>query len=181
MIAMDCGTAIEGGQDKLGTSTTDVSNKDESSAAEAQELLIDQIQYETEFQAAGQEEERVQSDDYSDSGTDADMPAMVRRLRHDTRSNNSSGDGSYVYHTDNDNSSIKDSEDDSTTFPGLQERCRDDSSSDDDSVPCQEENAHPQTATHIPHSIDTRPIIPPWMYDGVEDNEYDTDHKDDIL
>ena len=45
-MAMDCGTGIEGGQEKSETPTTDVSNEDESSAAEAHELLIDHLQYE---------------------------------------------------------------------------------------------------------------------------------------
>ena len=57
-MAIDCGTEIEGGQERSGISTIDVSNEDASSAAEARDLLIDQIQYENEFQAAGQEDGR---------------------------------------------------------------------------------------------------------------------------
>ena len=180
-MAMDCGTEIEGGQERSGTSTIDVSNEDASSAAESCELSIDQIQYESEFQAAGQEDDREQHDDYSDSGTDKDMPTIVRRQRNDATSDNSSSNGLYTYHTDNNNSSIEDTKDNSTTVLGLQERCRDNSSSNDDSRPCQEETVYTHTATQIPNSIDTRPIILLWMYDGMEDDEYDADHKDDIL
>ena len=107
------------------------------------------------------------------------MPTLVGRLRNDASSDDSSSNGSYACHTDNDNSSIEDSEDDCFIVPGIQEKCRDDNSSDADSVPYQEK-AHPQTDTHIPHSIDTRPIIPPWVYDRVDDDDYDADHKGDI-
>ena len=54
-MAMDCGTEIEGGKEKSGTSTTGVSNEDESSAVEAHKLLIDYLQHEIEFQETGQE------------------------------------------------------------------------------------------------------------------------------
>ena len=104
-----------------------ISNDDESSAAEAHKLLIDHLQYKIEFQEAGQEEA-------SDSGTDTDLPPLMGRQRNDASSDNSSSDGSWAYHTDNDNSRIKDSDNDSTAVSGLQERFRANSSSDDDSV-----------------------------------------------
>ena len=110
-------------------------------------------------------EDRDIDDNNSESGTDEDMPAMVGRMKDDASSDDNSGNGSYEYHTDNDNSSLEDS-DDCAPMPGLQERCRDDSSSDD-SLPARAENAKSSTATKIPHSIDTRYLIPPWMYEKV--------------
>ena len=44
-------------------------------------------------------------------------------------------EGSYDNHSDHDNSSIEGSDDEISTVPGLQERNRVDSCSDDDSVP----------------------------------------------
>ena len=150
-MAMDCGLEVEENKEDSGTSTTGVSNKDESSAAEAHELLNDHLQHEFEFQEAGQEEAREHNDDYSDSGTDTDLPLLVRRQKNDASSDNSSSDGSYTHNTDNDNSSIEDSDNDSTTVSGLQERCRNDSGSDGECVPCQGEgNTYPQPAKMIP-------------------------------
>ena len=77
-MAMDCGTEFEEDKAESGTSTG-VSNEDESSAAEAHELLIDHLHHEFEFQEAGQEEASEHNDDYSDSGTDTDLPPLVGR------------------------------------------------------------------------------------------------------
>ena len=85
-----------------------------------------------------------------------DLPPLVGRQRNYASSDHSSSDGSYAYNTDIDNSSIKDSDDDSTTVPGLIERYQDDSSSDGERVPCQEEeNTDPQPAM-IPKCINQR-------------------------
>ena len=103
-----------------------------------------------------------------------DLPPLVGRQNYYASSDDSSSDA------DNDTSNIDDSDDDSTTVPGLQERCQDDSSSDGERVPRQvEENTDPQPAT-IPKYINTRPIIPQWMYDKVDEDDYDSDHDDDI-
>ena len=136
------------GDDKTGSgpSTPGMSNEDDTSTAEEHELLRDHLHHEFEFEEAGQEEASEHNDDSSDSGTDEDMPTMVGRMKDNASSNDSSSSGSYPYHTDNDNSNIEDSDDDCSAVPGLQERCRDDSSSDD-SVSCQEENVHSSTAT----------------------------------
>ena len=104
-------------------------DKEGSSIAEEYELVNDQLHRECEFYAAGQAEDRDINDKCSESGTDEDMPPMVGRMKDDASSDDSSGNGSYAYHTDNDNSSIEDSDDD-CSMPGLQERCRDDSSID---------------------------------------------------
>ena len=113
-----------------------------------QQLLYDQLCFEDDIQEA-MKEDKDQKDDSPhdrDSGTDTDteMPILVGRVRHDVSSNDDTSDGSYVvgeyeqqsgYHTDNDNSSIDDSADESNnTIPGLQEQNRDDTSSDEDSV-----------------------------------------------
>ena len=135
-------------------------NEEESSIVEEYELVSDQVQLEREFQAAGQEEDIDINNKYSDPGTDEDIPTMVGRKKDDASSDGSSGNGSYAVHTDNNNSSVKDSDDDFSIMPGQQERCRDDSSSDN-SMSAREENGQSPTATQIPHSIDTRPIIPP--------------------
>ena len=75
------------------------------------------------------------NDDYGDSGTGTDLPPLVGRQRDEASSDDSTSDGSIDYHTDNDNSSIEGSDDESSnTVPGLQERHRVDSSSDEDSV-----------------------------------------------
>ena len=126
--------ATEGGNEYdddtgSGPSPPGRSNEDDTSAGEAHELLRDQFQRECEYYAAGQAEDSDIDDDYSESGTDEDMPAMVGRLKDDASSDDNSGNGSYKYHTDNDNSSLEDS-DDCTPMPGLQEQSRDDSSSD---------------------------------------------------
>ena len=97
-------------------SDTDI--EDESSAAEAQELLSDQLYFERKVQEAYQAEDS-ELNYYRDSGTDEEMPILVGRMKDDASSDDSSSNGSYPYHTDNDNSSIKDSDDDSTTVPGL--------------------------------------------------------------
>ena len=52
-MAIHCGNEFEDGDEKSGTPTTDISNKDESSAVEAHQLLIDHQQSEYEFQEAG--------------------------------------------------------------------------------------------------------------------------------
>ena len=52
-------------------------DEEESSIVKEYELVSDQLQLECDFQAAGQEEDRELNDDYSDSGTDEDMPTMV--------------------------------------------------------------------------------------------------------
>ena len=79
VMAMDCGTEFEESNEKSGTSTTNVSNEDESSAAEAHKLLIDHLQYKIEFQEAGKEEASTHDDDYGDSGTNTYLPLLVGR------------------------------------------------------------------------------------------------------
>ena len=176
-MAMDGGTGYEEDKAGSGTSTPGVSNEDDTSAAEAHDLLIDHLHNECEFEEAGQEER----DDCSESGTDTDLPSLVGPQKNDASSDDNSSNGSYEYHTDDDNSSIEASDDDSTLVPGLQERCRDDSSSDGESMPCQEdENGHPHLPTSIPKCIETTPIIPKWMYDNKDDDDYDADHEDVI-
>ena len=161
--------AMDGGNDDddtgSGPSPPGRSNEDDTSVGEAQELLRDRFQREREFYEADQAEDSDMDDDYSESGTDRDMPAMVGRMKDDESSDDNSGNGSYKYHTDNDNSSLEDS-DDCAPMPGLQERSQDDSSSDN-SLPVRAANAKPPTAKEIPHSIDIRYIIPPWMSEKV--------------
>ena len=144
--------------DMTGDSASEWRDEEESSIAEEYELLNDQLQREREFYEAGQAEDSDINDEYSESGTDKDMPSMVGRMEDDASSDDSSGNGSCAYHTDNDNSSIEDSDDD-CSMPGLQERSRDDSSSDN-SLSVRKENVKSPTAPKIPHTIDTRPIIP---------------------
>ena len=77
------------------------------------------------------------------NGIDREIPGLVGRCRHDASSDDDSSAESYMYgeneqqqkyHTDNDNSSVDDSETDSdNTISGIQERTRDNSGSDDDS------------------------------------------------
>ena len=91
----------------------------------------------------------------------------------------------YDYHTDNDNSSIECSDaKSSNTVPGLLERRRDDSSSDEDSVYCQDHDCdHPPATAHsyVLQSIDTRPIVPPLMYVSMDKDDYDADRDDDNM
>ena len=98
-MAMDSGTDIGGGRDE------------EASIVETHKLISDHLHFESEFQDAGQEEGRDIYDDYSEPETDDDMPPMVGRMKDDA-SNDDSYSASHLYHTDNDNSSIKDSNDD---------------------------------------------------------------------
>ena len=147
------------------TSTTNASSEDESSAAEAQQRSNDLQQFEDEVQEAGQEEASQQDDSNNESGTDTEIPLLVERHRHEASSDDSTSDGSYNYHTDNNNSSIEGSDDEgSNTVPGLQERRRGDCSSD-----------------KVPKSIDTRPIVPLWMYASVDEDGYDADRDDDDM
>ena len=166
------------------TSTiTDTSNEDENSAAEVQQLLIDHQKFEDEAQEARQEESVEQDDGNSDSGTYTDLPSLVGRHRDEFSSDNSTTDGSYDYHTDNNNSSIEGSDDESSnTVPGLQERRRVFSSSDEDSVESKDHDCdHTPAITHVPQSINTRLIVPPWMYTSVDEDDYDTDRDDDDM
>ena len=94
-------------------------DEEEGSIAEEYELVNDRLQRELEFYEAGQVEDSDINDNYSESGTDEDMPPMVGRMKDDASSDDSSGNGSYAYHTDNDNSSLEDSDDDCSTMPGL--------------------------------------------------------------
>ena len=145
------------------TSTTNRSSEYESSAAEAQQISNDLQQFEDEVLEARQEETSQQSKGNNESGTDTEMPPLVGRHRHEASSDDSLSDGSYNYHTDNGNSSIEGSDDEgSNTMPGLQERHHSDSSSDD-----------------VLQSIDTRPIVPPWMYASVDEDDYDADQDYD--
>ena len=142
------------------TPTTNESSEDASSAAEAQQLADELQQFEDTAREAGREAESQQDDGDNEYGTDTDMPPLVGRQRDDASSDGSS-DGSYNYHTDNDNSSIEGSDDEgSNTVPGGQNG-HDGCSSDD-----------------VPKSIDTSPIVPPWMYSVVED-DYEADCDDD--
>ena len=91
---------------------------------------------------------------------------------HDASSNDDTSYGSYVegeyeqqsgYHTDNDNSSIDDSDDEiDNTIQWLQGQNRDNSSSDEDSVyHYNHEYDHTPVAKHqpVPQSISTNPIV----------------------
>ena len=113
------------------TPTHDSSDK-ATSAAEEQQLADDLYQFEYEVQEAGQEEELRQDEGENGNGTDTELSPLVGRQRDDASSNDSS-EGSYN-HTDHD-SSIEGSDDERSTVPGLQQRDRVDSSSDDDSTP----------------------------------------------
>ena len=82
-----------------------------------------------------QEEKTQQDDSDSDHGADTEVPSLAERQSYEASSDDNTSDESYDYHTDNDNSSIESSDDESSnTIPGLQERHRDDSSSDEDSA-----------------------------------------------
>ena len=96
-------------------------DEEESSIAEEYELLNDQLQREREFYEAGQAEDSDINDDDSEPGADGEVPSMVEQVKKDASSADSSGNRSYAYHTDNDNSSIEDSDDD-CPMPGLQEQ-----------------------------------------------------------
>ena len=132
-----------------------------------------------------QEEADQQDDSDSDRGNDIEMPVLVRRQHHDDSSNDYTSDESYDYHTDNDNSSIEDSNDEcNNTIPGLQERTPDNSSSDGDSVYYQDHACdHTPATTHqsVPQSINTKPIVHEWTDANIDEDEYDGDHDDDDL
>ena len=67
----------------------------------------------------------------------------------------------YSYHTDNDDSSIESSDDESSsTVSGLQHRSG-------------------RRSEAIPQSIDTNSCAPPWMYATVDEDDYDADDDDD--
>ena len=88
----------------------------------------------------------------------------MERQREEASSNDSTSNGSYDHYTDNDNSSIKSSDDEgNSTVAGLQEH-RAGLSSDE-----------------VPQSIDTTPIEPPWMNATVDEDDYDADHDDDAV
>ena len=180
VLCMEAWRSTDEGDDGDGTSkehtstTIDASNEDKSTAAEAQQLLIDHQQWEHGAQEARQEEASQQDDGLENSGTDTDLPPLVRRQREEASSDDSTSDGSYDYHTDNDNSSIEGSDDDSSNTV--------DCSSDEDSVQCQDHDSdHTPADTHVPQSIDTRLITPPWMYARVNEDDYDLDQDDDDL
>ena len=108
-------------QSREQTSTTiDVSNEDESSAAEAQQISNDLQQFEDDVQEAMQVDPDQHNDNNTEYSTDADLPPLVGRQRNDASSDNSMSDGSYDNHTDHNNSSIEGSDDESSTVPGLQ-------------------------------------------------------------
>ena len=163
VLCMEAWRSTDEGDDGDGTSkehtstTIDASNEDKSTATETQQLLIDHQEWEHGAQEAGQEEASQQDDGLRNSGTDTDLPPLVGQQREEASSDNSMSNGSYDYHTDNDNSSIEGSDDESSnTVPGLQERRRVDSSSDEDSVQCQDHDSdHTPAGTHVPQSIDT--------------------------
>ena len=47
-------------------------------------------------------------------------------------------------------------------------------------VNCQDHDCdHTPATTHVPPSIDTGPIVPPWMYASVDDYDYYADRDDD--
>ena len=82
------------------------------------------------------------------------------RQRDDASSDSSTSEGSYNYHTDNDNSSIEGSDDGGNTSPSVH-------------------HSHVGSSSdRIPLNIETRPIVPPWMY-SVEEEEYNAD-RDEI-
>ena len=120
-MAVHRGNEGEDGDEKSGTSTPiDASNEEKSSAAEIQQLLTDRQQWDHEALEAGQEESSQQDDGHGNSGTDIDLLPLVGRQREEASSDNSTSDGSYDYHTDNNNSSIEDSDDESSNIvPGL--------------------------------------------------------------
>ena len=123
-------------QSREPTSTKiDVSNEDESTTIEVQQLLIDHQQFEHGAQETGQIESSQHNDDNTEYSTDADLPPLVGRQRNDASSDDSSSNGSYDNHIDHDHSSIDGSDNERSTVPGLQERNRVDSSSDEDRVP----------------------------------------------
>ena len=67
-------------QSREQTSTTrDVSNDDETSAAETQQISNDLQQFEDEFQEARQEDPDQHDDDNTEYSTDADLPPLVGR------------------------------------------------------------------------------------------------------
>ena len=128
-----------------------------------QQLLYDYQCFEDDIKEAMQEEADQQDHIDSDRGTDTETPVLVERQRHGASSNNDTSNASYDYHTDNDNSIIEGSDDESnTTITGLQERNHDNRSSDGDSVYRQDHDSdHTLAITHrsVPQSIDTRPIV----------------------
>ena len=167
------------------TTTSDVYEEEESSEAEVQQALYDYQCFEDDIQEAMQEEADKHNDSDRDCGTDTEMPVLVGWRRHDASSNDDTSNESYEYHTDNNNSSIDNSDDESNnTIPGLQERNRDDSSSDGDSAHNQDhEGNHPPVAKHqsVPQSIDTKPIVYEWTDDNIDGDEYDGDHDDNDM
>ena len=89
------------------------------------------------------------------------------------------------YHTNIDNSSIDDSENDSNnTIPGLQERTRDDSSSDQDSEYNHGDNRNNnQQNQHqlFPNSITIDPVTSEWEDDDTNGDEYDGNHEENDI
>ena len=169
------------------TTTADVYREGASSEAEVQQLLYDHQCFEANIQEAIQEDKDQHDDSVSDSGTDTEMqmPVLVGRLCHDASSDDDTSDGSYGYHTGNDNSSIEDNDDESdNTIPGLQEQNRDDSSSNGDSVYNQNHECdHTPVAKHqsVLQSIDTKPIVNEWRNNNIDGDEYDGNHDDDEI
>ena len=171
VICMEFQHSAEEGEDssnasKEHSSTTtipDASSKDESSEAEVQQLLNDQQQFEDDIHEAMQEEATQQDDDDSDHGTDTEVPPLAERQSYEASSDNNTSDESYDYHTDNDNSSIEGSDDESSnTVPGLQKKSCTDRRSDENSVYRQDHDREHMPATKhqsVLQSINTRPIV----------------------
>ena len=145
----------------------------------------------------------------SDSNIDRELPGLVERHRHDAGSDNDSSDESYVYrgneqkqiyHTDNDNSSIKDSVSEGDNgLPGLQEKKHEDASSEDDSDYNQGDDApgpraskndkeyrlgdsnNKQEDQHqfFPTNTNIIPATNKWQDDDDDGDKYDGNNDDD--
>ena len=106
------------------------------------------------------------------------MPILVARYHHDDSSDDDTADWSYVdganiqqrgYHTDNDNNSVDNSDDESqNTISGLQDQTSDDRSSDGDSEYDHDHASDPAVQHQlVPQSIDTNPIVSEWSEDNI--------------
>ena len=123
--------------------------------------------------------------------SDVDMPILVGRQRNDAECDSDSDESfdygeneqQRRYHTDNDSSSIDESDDDSAnTMPGLQERTHDDSSSKEESA-CNHDHAdhNPKVILKsVPRNIKLYPSMGEWNEDKNDDVDYDGDNDDPI-
>ena len=111
VIFMECQRGVDVGEEGSTlstekTPTTIESSEDKSSAAGAQQISDDLQIFEDEVREAGLEEASQQDKGDHESSTDTKMPPLVGRARDGASSDNSTSNGPYNYHTDNDNSSI---------------------------------------------------------------------------